>query len=404
MRRPPNPPGPAPNPPGGPGPPGQTVIVDVSRTPYGRRGGALSSWHPVDLSAELLTQLVARNGIGGGVIDDVVWGCASQVGAQASNIGRRAALAAGWPEAVPGATVDRQAASSAQAVHWAAQAVMSGAQSLVVAGGVEVMTAVPLGASLAVPAVGKPYGHRLQERYKSGNGLLPPGLVAEEVALKWSLTRSMLDDWARASRDRARRAQKARPRYLCTIPTPPRGALAKDEALAASPSRAEMAALLPTYKDGGVITAANISAEGDGACALLLASPSRACDLSLAPRARFISFATAGAAPDIWPMATVPATWEALKRAGLGVEDIDRWEIYESSAAAVLAWLAEMGVAPEKVNPDGGTLATTAPLGAVGAGLFAAAVDGLSERGGGRALVSVAGDAGVGTACVIESV
>ena len=198
MRRPPNPPGPAPNPPGGPGPPGQTVIVDVSRTPYGRRGGALSSWHPVDLSAELLTQLVARNGIGGGVIDDVVWGCASQVGAQASNIGRRAALAAGWPEAVPGATVDRQAASSAQAVHWAAQAVMSGAQSLVVAGGVEVMTAVPLGASLAVPAVGKPYGHRLQERYKSGNGLLPPGLVAEEVALKWSLTRSMLDDWARA--------------------------------------------------------------------------------------------------------------------------------------------------------------------------------------------------------------
>ena len=225
MRRPPNPPGPAPNPPGGPGPPGQPVIVDVVRTPYGRRGGALSSWHPVDLSAELFTQLVARNGIGGGVIDDVVWGCASQVGAQASNIGRRAALAAGWPEAVPGATVDRQAASSAQAVHWAAQAVMSGVQSLVVAGGVEVMTAVPLGASLAVPAVGKPYGHRLQERYKSGNGLLPPGLVAEEVALKWSLTRSMLDDWAGAAT--GARAQKARPRYLCTVPTPPRGVLAE---------------------------------------------------------------------------------------------------------------------------------------------------------------------------------
>ncbi len=405
MRRAPNPTGPAADLTGEePNSSGQVVVVDVVRTPYGRRGGALSSWHPVDLSAELLTQLATRNGIDGGAIDDVVWGCTSQVGAQACNIARRAVLAAGWPEAVPGATVDRQAASSAQAVHWAAQSIMSGAQSLVVAGGVEVMTAVPLGASLAVPAVGKPYGHRLQERYKNGGGLLPPGLVAEEVALRWSLSRSILDDWARTSRDRARRAQKPRPRYMCSVPTPPHGVLTKDEMVGASLSRAEMAALLPTYKDGGVITAANISAEGDGACALLLASPGRARTLSLVPRARFVSFATAGTAPDIWPMATLPATWEALKRAGLGVEDIDRWEIYESSAAAVLAWRAEMGVAPDKVNPGGGALATTAPLGAVGAGLFAAAVDGLSERGQRRALVSVAGDAGVGTACVLECV
>ena len=167
-------------------------MLDALRTPYGRRGGALSTWHPVDLAAELLSQLVGRHGLDGSLVEDVVLGCTSQVGAQAGNIARRAVLAAGWPESVPGATVDRQAASSCQAVHWAAQAVMSGAQDLVVAGGVEVMTAVPLGANLAVPAVGKPYGRRLQERYRAGGGLLPPGLAAEEVVRRWSLRRADL--------------------------------------------------------------------------------------------------------------------------------------------------------------------------------------------------------------------
>jgi acetyl-CoA acyltransferase len=382
---------------------GQAVVVDVVRTPYGRRGGALASWHPVDLAAELLSQLVARNGIEGEVIDDVVLGCASQVGAQACNIARRAILAAGWPESVPGATVDRQAASSAQAVHWGAQAVMSGAQGLVIAGGVEVMTAVPLGASLAVPAVGKPYGQRLQARYTKG-GLPPPGLVAEEVAARWSLTRSQLDDWALVSRDRARRAQLSRPSYLCRVPVPGRPALTKDEALAPRPTKAAMAALLPVFREDGVITAANMATEGDGASAVLVASPGRARALSLTPRARFISFATAGTSPDVWPTATVPATWQALKRAGLGTDDIDRWEIYESSAAAVLAWVAEMDVARDKVNPGGGALATTSPLGAAGAGLFVAAVDGLVEGDGRRAVVAVAGEAGIATACVLERV
>lgn len=190
------------------------MVVDVLRTPYGRRGGALSSWHPVDLAAHLLAQLVARNGLDGEVIDDVIFGCTSQVGAQACNIARRAILAAGWPESVPGATLDQHAASAAQAVHWAAQAVMSGAQSLVIAGGVEVMTAVPLGASLAVPTVGKPYGQRLQARYKEGGGLLPPGLVAEELAFRWSLTRPELDEWALISRDRAKQAQRSPLRYI----------------------------------------------------------------------------------------------------------------------------------------------------------------------------------------------
>ncbi len=381
---------------------GHPVVVDALRTPYGRRGGALGSWHPVDLSAELLVRLAARNGVDGAVVDDVVLGCTSQVGAQACNIARRAALAAGWPESVPGATVDRQAASSAQAVHWAAQAVMSGTQGVVVAGGVEVMTAVPLGASLAVPAVGKPYGQRLQARYKEGGGLPPPGLVAEEVAFRWSLTRAQLDEWAVVSRERAARAQQSPPRYMCSVAASEQAELVKDEALAEPMSPAQVAALLPEYREDGVITAANIAAEGDGAAALLIASPSRARALSLAPKARFVSFSTAGSDPDVWPMATLPAVREALKKAGLGVHDIDRWEVHESSAAAVLAWLAETGVARQRVNPDGGALATTAPLGAVGAGLFAAAIGGLAERGERRAVVAIAGEGGVGTACVLE--
>lgn len=380
---------------------GQAVLVDALRTPYGERGGALSAWHPVDLAAELLAHLAERNGVEGTAIDDVILGCTSQVGAQACNIARRAVLAAGWPEAVPGVTVDRHAASSAQAVHWAAQAVMSGAQNLVLAGGVEVMSAVPLGASLAVLAVGKPYGQRLQARYRDSMGMAPPGLVAEEVVSRWSLTRSQLDEWALLSRERAKRAQRARPPYIWRVPVPGRAALAKDEALGRRLTRAQVAAMRPAFRDDGLVTAANLAAEGDGAAAVLVASPSRARALWLTPVARFVSFATAGTSPGIWPTAMVPATWEALKRAGLGTEDIDRWEIHESSSAAVLAWLAELGVDRDRVNPEGGALATTSPIGAVGAGLFAAAVEGL-RAGERRAVVSVAGDGGTATACVLE--
>jgi acetyl-CoA acetyltransferase family protein len=400
----------------------QAVVVDVLRTPFGRRGGALSSWHPVDLAAELLAQLVARNGLDGAAIDDVILGCTSQVGAQASNIARRAVLAAGWSENVPGATVDRHAASAAQAIHWAAQAVTSGAQGLVIAGGIEVMTAVPLGASLAVPAVGKPYGQRLQARYKEAGaresgtkesgakdaggkearGLIPPGLVAEELAARWSLKRAELDEWALTSRERAQQAQRSPLRYVAPVAVPGHKPLAKDEAVAQKLSAAKVAALSPAYKPDGVVTAANIVAEGDGACAVLIASPGRARELSLAAKARFVSFATAGTSPELWPMASVPAARDALTKAGLGIDDIDRWEIYESSSAAMLAWLAETGVVPGKVNPDGGALATTAPLGAIGAAGFAAAVEAISQGGVRRALVSVAGDPGVATACVLE--
>jgi len=390
---------------------GLAVVVDALRTPYGRRGGALSGWHPVDLAAALLSQLAGRNGLDPAAVDDVVLGCTSQVGAQACNIARRAVLAAGWPERVPGVTVDRQAASSAQAVHWAAQAVMSGAQDLVVAGGVEVMTAVPLGASLAVPAVGKPYGRRLQERYRAGGGLLPPGLAAEEVVRRWSLGRGELDAWAFGSRTRARRGQIHQTGYVVEVAAGP-GApastagrlLARDEALSPAGTLADLAALAPAYVDGGTITAANMAVEGDGAAALLIASPQRARDLGLVPKARLVSFATAGVGPAIWPVATVPATSEALRRAGLAQNEVDRFEVHESSSAAVLAWLVETGAPRERVNPDGGALAITAPLGAAGAGLFVSAVAGLVARDQRYALVGVAGEGGVATACVLERI
>jgi acetyl-CoA acetyltransferase family protein len=396
-------------------------VVDALRTPYGRRGGALTGWHPVDLTAELLEELVAANKVGPGQVDDVVLGCTSQVGAQAGNIARRAALAAGWPETVPGATVDRHAASSAQAVHWAAQAVMSGAQALVIAGGVEVMTAVPAGAPLAQVAIGKPYGPRLLERYRAGGGLLPPGLVAEEVARQWSLSRGALDDWALLSMERAAQAQKARPPFLIPLqrrPVPPPPVLEKsppgrgrrpppaslivaDEAVGSLPSRAKVAALAPVYLEGGVVTAANMAAEGDGAAAVLIASVATARALGLVPKARFLSFATAGADPSLWPMAAVPATMTALARSGLSAADIDRWYVHESSAAAVLAWAAETGAELGRVNADGGALATTSPVGAVGAGLFASAVAALAGTTNGLAVVCTAGEGGVGTTAVL---
>jgi acetyl-CoA acyltransferase len=377
-------------------------VLDAARTPFGRRGGALAAWHPVDLAAELNTWLLARAGIAPASVGAVVLGCVSQVGAQAYNLGRRAVLAAGWPESVPGLTVDCHAASSAQAVHLSAAAVASGAHGLVVACGVEVMTAVPLGASLAHPAVGKPIGRRLAERYAGGEGLPPPGLAAEEVAKRWKLSRADLDSWAASSYKKALRAQARRPAYLMPLARTDQPAMARDEGLAHVPTKAELRALPPAYVTGGVVTAANMAGEGDGASAVVVASPAVAARFGGAPKARLVAFATAGASPGLWPVASLPATRAALAMAGIAPAGVDSWFVHESSSAAVLAWALEMKVPLEQVNPDGGALASTSPAGAVGAGLFVMAVDYLAAGRGERALVCVAGEGGVGTACVLE--
>jgi acetyl-CoA acyltransferase len=354
------------------------------------------------LAAYLLRELVARDDLDPATIDDVVFGCVSQVGAQACNVARHAALAAGWPEEVPGVTVDRQSASSAQAVHWAAQAVMSGAQEMVVAGGVEVMSTVPMGANLAVASVGKPYGQRLRHRYQDSGGLVPPALAADKVATLCALSRAQLDEWVLTSHERAQRAQQTERHHVLAVPAG-RELLARDEAVVPSLSVDDVGSFTALFAEGGTATAANLAGEGDGAAGLLIASTRRAEALGLVPKARLVSFATAGSAPALWPLATIEASRRALHRCALSVSDIDHFEIHESSAAAVLAWLLALGAVPERVNPVGGSLARTAPQGAVGAGLFVEAVAGIAERGAGRALVSVAGEGGVATACVMES-
>lgn len=372
-------------------------VLGALRSPYGRRGGALACWHPVDLAAELLNRVLVVAGVDAGSVGSVFLGCTSQVGAQAGNIARRAALAAGWPESVPGATVESHAASSSQAVHWAAEAVLSGAQELVVAGGVEVTSKVPLGANLAQPVVGKPLGKHLAERYAGGEGLPPPGLAAEEVARRWSLTRSDLDRWAFESYRKALSSQALSAKYLAAL-----GAARKDESLEKPPSLSALGALEPAYLLGGSVTAANMASEGDGASAVVVGSASAARKLRVAPKARFVALAAAGVEPALWPVATVPATRLVLEKAQLGTEGIDWWYLHESSSAAVLAWAREMGVPEARVNPQGGALASTAPAGAVGGGLFAMAAHCLAEGMGRRALVAVAAEGGIATACVLE--
>ncbi|HTW08091.1 MAG TPA: steroid 3-ketoacyl-CoA thiolase [Acidimicrobiales bacterium] len=418
------------------------VIVDAVRTPFGRRGGVLSGWHPVDLAAFVIGEVVQLNGIDPVAVDDVVLGCASQVGAQAGNLARRAALAAGWPVSVPGATVDRHAASSAQAVHWAAHAAASGAQDLVVAGGVEMASVVPLGAPLAQPATGKPFGTRLVERFKAGGGLLPPGLVAEELARRWELSRERLDNWAVCSTERAVLAQRSRPAHILPTPLPakspsgaaagtgpagkagarraagtdlaaaPRagaargrraapGLLTRDEALAKPATAENLRRLRPMFQEGGLVTAGNMAAEGDGCAAVVVASEAAALVRGLQPRARFVSFASAGGAPDVWPMAAAAASQAALARAGVRAVDVDAWFVHESSAAAVLAWSREVRAPLDLVNPDGGALGTGSPVGAAGAAMFASAVGALAAGAARLALVAAAGEGGVGTACLL---
>ncbi len=394
------------------------------------------------MGAYLLAALAARYCLEPGAVQDVVLGCLSPVGAQANNLARHTVLAAGWPAQVPGVTVDRRDAGSCQAVHWGAQAVLSGAQEAVVAGGVEVASAVPLGAALAVPHVGKPYSPRLRARYEPAGGLSPPGGAVEEVARRWRLSRRQLDGWVLQSHQRAARAQSQPAGYRLMLPLDPRqasdppslpspgagrpasskpgakthrrgakeevgGALGQsyllaDEGVTPWLTDQELSAFAPLYSEGGVITAANVAGEGDGAAAVLIASREQAGALGLAPLARFVSFAVAGSEPSDWPTATIPATKMALARAGLGPGDIDHFEVHEGSAAAVLAWLCDIAADPLRVNPKGGALAYTSAGGAAGAGLFVEATAALQQGSQRRALVTAAGEGGVATACVLE--
>ncbi len=383
------------------------VIVDAVRTPLGRRNGAPRDWHPVDLTAHVLRALVERNDLDPGVVDDVIVGCYSQSGEQALNIARNAALSAGFPESVPGTTVDRQCGSGQQALHFAAQGVMAGAYDVVIAAGVESMTRVPMGSTI-LNGPGKPFGPLLAQRYLPAGGLIPQGLAAERIALQWDLSREALDAYSLESHRRAVVATDEGRFTREIVPVTVEAATRKrqfkvDEGLRRDASGDALAALKPAFlKDTGTVTAGNASQLSDGAAAVLVMSEERAAALGLAPRARFVSFAVCGDDPLMMLTATIPATAAVLARAGLGLDEIDVVEVNEAFAAVVLAWAAECHPDMERVNVNGGAIALGHPLGCSGVRLTATLLSELERAGGRFGLQTMCEGGGMANALILE--
>ncbi|MGW1617652.1 thiolase family protein [Streptomyces sp. NPDC002172] len=339
------------------------VIVDAVRTPIGKRNGSLASVHAADLSAEVLKALVQRTGIDPGTVDDVVWGCVTQIGDQSSNVGRFAVLAAGWPEHVPAVTVNRACGSSQQAVDQAAHAVMAGQYDLVVAGGVETMSRVPLGSHRTT---GQPYGPAAIARY--GGVEFSQGVGAELIAERYGFTRTRLDEFASESHAKAAAAIDAGVFDDHLVPIDVDGTkFAADEGLRRGTSPETLARLKPSFKEDGVIHAGNASQISDGAAALLITTPERARDLGLTPVARYHTGAVSGADPITMLLGPIPATEKVLRRSGLSLDEIGAYEVNEAFAPVPLAWLAETGADPERLNPLGGAIAVGHPLGGSGA-------------------------------------
>ena len=385
------------------------VIVDAVRTPGGKRNGKLRGWHAVDLAAEPLKALVERNGLDPAVVDDVVMGCVMQVGEQALNIGRNAALAAGFPESVPATTLDRQCGSSQQAIHFAAQGVMAGAYDVVIAAGIEHMTHTPMGSSV-VRDLGFPFGPQVMNRYAERGGLVSQGISAEMIADQWNLSREELDSFGAASQQRAATAAAEHrfEREIVQVGVKDDEGKTTDEVLAADEgirpdTTAEVLAnLKPAFKPDGKVTAGNSSQITDGAAAVLIMSEEKAAALGLTPRARFHAFALAGVDPVTMLTGPIPATKAVLERAKLTMDDIDLVEINEAFASVVLAWEKELHPDMARVNVNGGAIALGHPLGASGAKLMATLVNELERTGGRWGLETMCEGGGMANATVIE--
>jgi acetyl-CoA acyltransferase len=380
------------------------VIVGAVRTPVGRRNGGLAGLHAVDLGAAALRALVERSGVDPERVDDVIMGCVSQTGEQAVNVARNAWLAAGLPEEVPATTIDRQCGSSQQAVQFAAQGIMAGGYDLVVAGGVENMTRVPMGSTMEGPGV--PFGPTMHARYQGR--LVPQGISAELIAEKWGLTREEQDAFSLRSHQRAAAAQDAGrfDRQLVPVEVPgPHGAatwVQADEGVRRDTSMEKLAGLKPAFRPDGQITAGNSSQISDGAAALLLASRATAERLGLRPQARFVSFALAGVDPVLMLTGVIPATERVLQRAGLRLGDVDLVEINEAFASVVLAWGREVEPDWERVNPNGGAIALGHPLGASGARIMTDLVTELARRDGRYGLQVMCEGGGMANATILE--
>jgi acetyl-CoA acyltransferase len=382
----------------------ETVIVEAARTPVGKRNGGLSTMHAADLSAIVLTELVERTGIDPDIIDDVVWGCVSQVGDQSSNIGRYAVLAAGWPERIPGTTINRACGSSQQALDFAAQAVMSGQQDVVVAGGVEVMSRVPLGSARAS---GQPYGPKVLARYDDFS--FNQGLSAEMIAKKWGFSRTRLDEYSARSHERAAAAQDNGAFTDQIVPVfPTQGddgaVVAADEGIRRGTTVEKLAGLKPAFDDAGVIHAGNSSQISDGAAALLVTTSEIAIELGLTPLVRYTAGAVTGADPVLMLTGPIPATEKVLSKAGVSISDIGAFEVNEAFAPVPLAWLAETGADPDLLNPLGGAIALGHPLGASGAVLMTRMAHYMRDNGIRYGLQTMCEGGGTANATIVELV
>jgi acetyl-CoA acyltransferase len=376
------------------------VVVGAVRTPVarGKPGkGGFAGLHPVDLSGLVLRGLIDRTGVDPALLDDVVWGCVSQVGEQSFNVGRNAVLAAGFPESVPGTTVDRQCGSSQQALHFAAAGVVAGHYDLVVAGGVESMSRVPM---LSNTEGGQgPFGPTVRARY----ALVPQGVSAERIAEKWSLDRTYLDELAVASHERAAQAAASGwfDQEIVPVPTPT-GEVTADEGIRPGTTVEVLAGLPTPFQAGGVVTAGNASQLSDGAAALLITTSENASRLGLAPLARIHAVALVGVDPVLMLTGPIPATDRVLARGGLSIDDIDTFEVNEAFASVLGAWLAETGARHDRTNPLGGAIALGHPLGASGARLMTTMVHHLRRTGGRYGLQSMCEGGGQANATIVE--
>jgi acetyl-CoA acyltransferase len=376
------------------------VIVGAVRTPVGvgKPGkGALSGVHPGDLSALVLGELVRRTGVDPALVDDVIWGCVSQVGEQGVNIARNSALAAGFPESVPGTTVDRQCGSSQQAVHFAAAGLIAGQYDVVVAGGVESMSRVPMFSNM-VGGDG-PFPPKMLERYE--NRLVNQGVSAEMIAAQWGLSRQYLDELSLTSHDRAAKATDA---GLFADEIVAVGDVAVDEGIRRETTLEKLGSLRTAFQEDGVVTAGNASQISDGSAALLLTTSEKAAELGLTPWARVHTAVLAGVDPVIMLTGPIPATAKALERSGLALSDIGAFEVNEAFASVLGAWYAETGADPAITNARGGAIALGHPLGASGARLMTSLVHRMRQDGVRYGLQTMCEGGGMANATILELV
>lgn len=381
----------------------EAVIVDAVRTAIGRRGGKLSPVRPDDLLALTLRELVTRAGVDPAQVDDVIAGCVTQTGEQGMNIARASALIAGFPIEVPGTTINRFCGSGQQAVNFAAQGVLSGAQDVVIGAGVENMSRVPMGSDAFGPGEG-PVSPKLMDLFE----IIPQGNSAEMIAKKWGFSREQLDEFAYQSHVKAGQAiQEGRfAREIFPVQVKQNGTsyeFAVDEGVRIPPSREKMAQLKPSFQeDGGVVTAGNSSQISDGAAAVLIMTKEKAKELGLKPRGRIVAQAIVGSEPTIMLTGPIPATRKVLKKAGLQLKDIDLFEVNEAFAPVVLAWQHETGADMEKVNYSGGAIALGHPLGASGARLITTLLHELERQDARYGLSTMCIGYGMGIATIVE--